>query len=252
MLTREQCRAIDHHAIEVLGIPGIVLMENAGHGCAQVLWHALGEKEAEQSDSDFLQPSLIFSHVQIAEINNARRKPAVVVCCGPGNNGGDGLVIARHLFLAGVPLKIVLVAERARYRGDALVNLRIVENLDMEIVDFVPNRSQSDWLNCIDKVQQLKTEWVVDALLGTGAQGGLTGSMKAIVEAINDCRARRLAVDVPTGLDCDSGETSGCAVRANLTCTFVASKVGFKNSRAVPYLGKVVVVGIGAPNQFDR
>jgi NAD(P)H-hydrate epimerase len=225
-----------------LGIPGIVLMENAGRGCAEVLQeHAAARQEISSSS-----PSNPLASGEASDVDSCQTR-AVLVCCGPGNNGGDGFVIARHLWLAGMRIKVVLVSERHKYHGDALTNLRIIENLRLEIVDSEPSWTLAQWLSNLSQVQHHPTDWVIDAVLGTGAQGPLKGPFQTVVEAINLCSAKRLAVDLPTGLDCDTGESSGNVVRADLTCTFVEKKMGFRNPKATQFLGEVVVVGIGAP-----
>jgi NAD(P)H-hydrate epimerase len=227
MLSREQCREIDRYAIDELGIPGIVLMENAGRGCSEVLLQTL----AVQSHSN---PS-------------SKERIGVVICCGPGNNGGDGFVIARHLHLAGLTVKVLLFAPIDRYRGDAQTNLQIIERMQLPIVscDFASN-----WEVLIENMQAVEdepTQWVIDALLGTGAAGNLSPQVKSAVEAMNRVSARRLAVDIPTGLDCDTGRVADIAVESDITCTFVDHKLGFNHPSALQYLGKVATIGIGAP-----
>lgn len=253
MLNREQSRAVDQRAIEHLGIPGIVLMENAGRGCAEILWNELQPSLASTRDSASFESTLTLAQTRSADQRQQLGiKFGVVVCCGPGNNGGDGFVIARHLALAGLPIKVVLTSNRERYRGDALTNLHVIERLNLEILESQPDWGLVAWLQNLSQVQGLKAEWIVDALLGTGAQGGLTGSIRTAVEAINQCPVKRMAVDFPTGLDCDTGESDGCAVRADLTCTFFAPKVGFQNPKAAQHLGRVVVVGIGVPSEISK
>jgi NAD(P)H-hydrate epimerase len=222
-LTRDQTRAADQFAIRQLGIPGIVLMENAGRGCAEILLH--------QFQSESSAPT------------TTAGAPKVLICCGTGNNGGDGLVIARHLQIAGYPTQILLMGEPAAYSGDALVNLKILQNLGLSFTVWKVksnfNRLHGllgDWTH---------QDWVVDALLGTGFQGDLRESYATVVTAINQTAARCLAVDIPTGLCCDSGTAAGACVRADLTATFIALKTGFQNPAAQMYLGQVQVVSIG-------
>jgi NAD(P)H-hydrate epimerase len=216
-LNREQSRAADRFAIEHLGIPGIVLMENAGRGCAEFL----------------------------LEIGAAR---GVVICCGGGNNGGDGFVIARHLLGAGVPVKVILFSPPKNHLGDAAVNLRIIERLPLEIVQFEAEWSDERLSHHLNRIGRTVASWVVDALLGTGATGSLREPLNRVVRMINEASVKRMSVDIPTGLDCDTGIASPPAVKADVTCTFIAAKSGFQNKEAWQYLGHQQVVSIGIQN----
>ena len=191
-LTRDQLRAIDRRAIEEFGVPGVVLMENAGRGAADVLRH-LGIQGT------------------------------VTICCGKGNNGGDGFVIARHLDNHQVPVKVLLFARPEDLAGDAAVNYRIIAKAGLPIVVHSATAVDETALQ-----QELAgSEWIVDALFGTGLAGPLRPPFDRIVAAIDESKARILAVDIPSGLDCDSGKPLGPTVRAEHTVTFVAPKLGF-------------------------
>ncbi|TVS20421.1 MAG: NAD(P)H-hydrate epimerase [Planctomycetaceae bacterium] len=212
-LTREQVRQVDRIAIEEYEIPGMVLMENAGRGCVDLL-QSLG-------------------------IGGP-----VAICCGPGNNGGDGFVIARHLQLRGFESRILLVGIPDRLRGDAEANFRIVQHCD------IPVTLLSSWDRpTVDGILQ-DADWIVDALLGTGASGEPRSPLDQLIPHLNQFPARRLAVDMPSGLDCDSGSPASNTFRADHTCTFVASKVGFDAAAAKAYLGDVHVLDIGAPRRI--
>ncbi len=219
VLSREQCRQADRFAIESLNIPGLVLMENAGRSCADQLL-ALGAGEG------------------------------VVICCGAGNNGGDGFVIARHLYIARVPIKILIFSSPDRYRDDALINLRIIQSLPIPIIEF-----DSDWPaeivgQQLSRIGGHRASWLVDAILGTGATGQLREPLDRVVPIINQLPLKRMAIDIPTGMDCDTGEVCPTAVKSDVTCTFIASKTGFANKQAEDYLGHVRVIGIGAPDEM--
>jgi NAD(P)H-hydrate epimerase len=207
MLTRAQTRAFDHRAITEFGIPSLVLMENAGRATVDVL-QALGV-----------------------------RGP-VVVCCGKGNNGGDGLVIARHLANRSIPVEALLFAPPDQLSEDAAAQWRIVQHLQL------PARI---WTGDEKHLKELFTqaEWIVDALFGTGLQGSLRAPFDRIVEGINSSKRRVLAVDIPSGLDADTGLPMGSTVRAEHTVTFVAPKVGFANPAAAEWLGQVHIADIG-------
>ncbi len=217
MLSRNQCRAADRLAIESLGIPAIVLMENAGRSCAETLL-AL------------------------------RTGDGVVICCGPGNNGGDGFVIARHLFNAGIRVTVILFAAPEKYTGAALINLRIIERLKMRIIEFNYDWNAETATEKLVSMGRFSATWIVDAILGTGSTGPLRSPLQRIVELINATDLNVLAVDIPTGLDCDTGDPAPVAIRADVTCTFIAAKTGFQNPKSAPYLGHLKVIGIGAPN----
>jgi NAD(P)H-hydrate epimerase len=203
-LTRAQVREIDRRAIEEFGVPGIVLMENAGRGAAEILMRL-----------------------------NPERRPTTIFC-GKGNNGGDGYVIARHLDIHGWPIRLVRTAPAAELKGDAAVMERIAAAAG--IPESLP----------LDATEA----WIVDALFGTGLTGPLREPYDRIVAAINASRVKVLAVDIPSGLDCDTGEPLGPCVRADHTVTFVAPKAGFANPAAKEWLGEVHVVGIGAPRRL--
>lgn len=211
-LTRTESRDVDRWAIEELGLPGIVLMENAGRGIADVLMTR--------------EPS----------------PKSVLILCGKGNNGGDGFVVARHLDLRGLQACVALLASPDELRGDALINYKIIERLELSIVDLsqVENRLRS-----LDAIPN--ADWIVDAMLGTGATGDPREPYRSAIEWLNRQDAQKLAVDVPSGLDCDTGEPSFPTVEANLTCTMHAPKVGFAAEKAQHYLGQLQVVSIGIP-----
>ena len=212
-LSRRQIRDFDRLAIQQWGVPGVVLMENAGRGAADCI-------EA------FLQGAC---------------GKGVAIVCGPGNNGGDGFVIARHLHLRGAGVTVFAVGAADKLTADAAANLAILHRLD------VPVRP------CCGEAlgglaEQLRpNDLVVDALGGTGISGSLRGDMALAVEQINAAGRDVVAIDIPTGLDCDTGQAAGPAIRAAMTVTMVARKKGFDAPGAGAYTGKVVVVDIGVP-----
>src|SRR5437016_3842346 len=173
-LSRDEARALDRRVIEEIGIPGIVLMENAGRGIAELL----------------------------RSLGIAGR---VAICCGPGNNGGDGFVIARHLDNAGVAVRVLLFARPESLTGDAALNYRILLNggIPVEVID----------LAALDgaklRTELAQADWVVDALFGSGQRGPVRPPFDRVVTAINDSGVRVFAVDIPTGLDADTGLPQG-------------------------------------------
>jgi NAD(P)H-hydrate epimerase len=210
-MSRDEVRSVDRRAIEEYGMPGIVLMENAGRGCADLL------------------VSLGISG-------------KVIVVAGKGNNGGDGFVIARHLENRGYQASVLLVADPADLKGDALTNYRIIKaaGTPIRILGAEPDQVQL-------KRELESADWIIDALLGTGTQGTIREPFFSVIAAINEAGAKVLAVDLPSGLDCDTGEPLGCCVRANRTATFVARKLGFDAPGAVEFTGLVHVIDIGVP-----
>ena len=163
----------------------------------------------------------------------------VAILCGPGNNGGDGYVVARHLSNAGCRVELFSTATRESLAGDALLNRGICDRMGLKVAEIVTGhqleRERGRW----DGVDAL-----VDGLLGTGFRGQLRPHAAAVLAAANACSASlRVALDVPSGLDCDTGAPSQATFRADLTITFVAPKTGF--ARAGEWTGEVEVVGIG-------
>ncbi|MBM4113114.1 MAG: NAD(P)H-hydrate epimerase [Phycisphaerae bacterium] len=209
--TRAEAQAFDRFAIETLGIPGIVLMENAALGCTEALRELAG---------------------------TAWPTVRVAIVCGPGSNGGDGYAVARLLRVAGAE-PIVHCFGRPRAGSDAAINAAIVEALGIPVAP--PPLASAPMADLL-----------VDALFGTGLSTDLDGDSRRIVERMNEFRGPRLAVDLPSGLDCDRGEPLGAAVRATVTATMAAPKAGFAAPGASAFTGRVVVVPIGAPVDARR
>jgi NAD(P)H-hydrate epimerase len=210
----KQVREIDRRAAEEFGLPGIVLMENAGRSCV------------------------------LALLAHGCRGP-VVICCGKGNNGGDGFVIARHLEATGVKVHVLLFADPAALKGDALANYQIAKLSQTPITVLAPNTTAAE----IDQ-HLAGAEWLVDALLGTGAKGNPQPPISLAIERMNESTAATFAVDLPSGLDADTGEPGQPTINADLTCTFVARKTGFDHPDAQAHLGTVEVAEIGVPRKL--
>jgi NAD(P)H-hydrate epimerase len=209
-ISRQQARELDRRAVDDYGMHSLMLMENAGRGVADMLCR-LGVEGR------------------------------VVVCCGTGNNGGDGFVVARHLDLRGHNVHVVLCAGAAKLTGDALVNYRVLEKCGVPISAF-------DLTYLEQKLAG--AGWIVDALLGTGAKGEPRAPLDAVIDRVNAQSSRVLAVDLPSGLDCDTGQPARHTIAADHTCTFVAAKPGFLAPTAQPYLGTLHVLDIGAPRRL--
>ena len=212
-MSRDEVRDVDRRAIEEFGLPGVVLMENAARGCVD--W--------------------------LIELGVSGR---VVICAGRGNNGGDGFVIARHLENRGIDVVVLLFADPESLRGDAAINWRVLERAGTPVC--VIKDADDEW-----RSQIASGDWTIDALLGTGTRGSLREPFPAIIAAINEAPGRVFAIDLPSGLDCDTGKPvdaeSPLAVKADFTATFVARKQGFENPAAAEFTGEVRVIDIGVP-----
>lgn len=215
VMSREEVRAFDSFAIDTLGIPGVVLMENAGRSCAELIKEKLA----------------------------GVREPKVCIFCGTGNNGGDGYVIARHLLNSGFKITVVICGDRSKIKGDAKINLDILEGLNQPIEQL---NLRSDNIAAQVKTYAAGADMLVDGIFGTGLKGQLSDDYKQLIESINDRNCPVLAVDIPSGLDCDTGEPLGAAIKADYTVTFVAVKEGFNSAgKASQYTGEIYVASIG-------
>ncbi|ARN55942.1 NAD(P)H-hydrate epimerase [Sedimentisphaera salicampi] len=208
-LTREQVQDYDRKAMEEKGIPGMILMENAGRSCAEKCIELAGGKP------DF----------------------SAVVFAGGGNNGGDGFVAARHLNLCGAEVSVMLAADETKISGDAGENLKIIKKMGLPVHNVLDT----------EKIREMiyNSDVIIDAMLGTGFSGSLREPLKGIISMINDAGKKVLAVDIPSGMNCNTGEVEDIAVKAETTVTFVARKKGFAADDAADYTGMVTVAGIG-------
>ena len=216
VLTRQQVRRVDQLAIERYGMSSLVLMENAGRGVVDVL---------------------------------LRLDPApgpVAVLCGKGNNAGDGFVIARHLQIRGVDAKVMLLFPPTDLTGDARANYEILVRGGLPVVDLSAAVTPE-----LLAEHAGNAAWLVDAMLGTGATGEPRERIATAIRWMNEHPARRLAVDIPSGLDCDTGVAASATVRADMTCTFVAQKPGLLPAEAKPFVGEIHVLSIGIPSKVE-
>ncbi|MGD0090261.1 MAG: NAD(P)H-hydrate epimerase [Planctomycetota bacterium] len=222
VLSREEVREVDRLAIEQLGIPGVVLMENAGRAVAEETLKLLAREPASLT---------------------------AVLLCGGGNNGGDGYVAARHLHNAGVRVLVCNAAEPSRRGGDAAVFRAIVEKMELPSRDILTAAQLA-----AAEAELKKANVFVDALLGTGFHGAMHPHLASLVRLCNALALegrKTVAVDVPSGLDCDTGQAAAPTIRADLTVTFVAMKKGFLQPEARKYLGQIVVASIGISPHYS-
>jgi NAD(P)H-hydrate epimerase len=224
VVTRKQMQEIDQTISAQYGISGVILMENAG------IQAFLAIKEY-----------LHHQHQQIDKVASLAGE-RIVVLCGSGNNGGDGFVVARHLFNHGARVKIYLFVPKEKIKGDALINLKAAIGFGIPIQII----TSEDELNAV--TPELKhAKLIVDALLGTGAQNEVTGLFAEIIDIVNTLDIPVVAIDVPSGLDANTGMSLGRTVQAAMTVTFGFPKLGLVVSPGIEYTGKLIVVNIGFP-----
>ncbi|MEZ0328498.1 MAG: NAD(P)H-hydrate dehydratase [Dissulfuribacterales bacterium] len=214
LLTAQEMQAVDAFAIEQMGIPGRLLMENAGRLVAEAIF------------KDFAQAV----------------RQGVLLVCGPGNNGGDGFVTARYLFQAGVRVQILCLCTKDAYKGDSLANLQLLKDIP---VHFCISETE---LSALHQMLQ-NCGLVVDAIFGTGLKREVTGLFAKIISTINAAKIPVVAVDIPSGLSTDSGTPLGIVVRADLTVTMQYFKLGHFLAQGPEFCGKFQVVDIGIPQK---
>lgn len=211
----ERIRSVDRIAMERFEMSSLILMENAGRGAAD--W--IVEEMASWAP--------------------------VLILCGTGNNGGDGLVIARHLHAARIPLRVWLVGDPARMTPDTATNFAILSKTRIRYAWLALDAEDSATVPLRNEIGD--AGMIIDALLGTGASGSPRGAMADAIEASNTSNAQRIAIDIPSGLDGRTGFPGTPTFQAHTTLTFVASKIGFESTNALPTIGRVVVLPIGVP-----
>jgi NAD(P)H-hydrate epimerase len=214
VLNTQQMREADRQTIDEIGIPSVVLMENAGR-------QAVAAMEAAFDD-------LATSRVG--------------VLCGRGNNGGDGFVVARTLAQRGVEATVYLLGSVADVRGDARTNLEILGRVGVTVVEIT---NAQEWELHFSEISEC--ELIVDAIVGTGFHGPLTGLLETVVADINGLGVPVVAIDLPTGVSADSHEVDGEAIEATMTVTLAAPKVPLILPPADAYGGDLVIADIGIP-----
>lgn len=216
ILNRAQSRELDRLAREEFGIPTLLLMEAAGIRLADEAREMLGGSTTGRG---------------------------ILILCGPGNNGGDGLAAARHLHNEGAAVSIVRVGDRGAARGDALVHLGIVERMGLDLRAF----GTADDAAAIMPGAPAP-DLIIDALLGTGLDRPIEGPIGGLIDWLNGRGGTAvLSADIPSGLDAETGAVLGRAVRADVTLTFASLKPGFSSLGAQAYLGRVIVRSVGHP-----
>ena len=218
-LTREEMRELDRKAIEEFKIPGIILMENAGRNVAEEIFRMIHNPQDTK----------------------------VAILCGKGNNGGDGFVVARHLYNRNITVSVFLVAKITDILndGDAATHLQILISMK------VPVRETLD-INGVNVVLKELNSYdiLVDALFGTGLSGEVREPYKTLISGLNKLNKPMVSVDIPSGLDCNDGKILGAAVKATKTVTFAVSKKGFYTGEGPSCTGQVVVTDISIPREL--
>jgi NAD(P)H-hydrate epimerase len=215
--TAQEMRDIDKATMEWFGLPGVALMENAGRAVAEKAVAILGEP----------------------------RGKIVFIVCGGGNNGGDGYVAARWLHNCGVRVKLFLVSDRSLIQGDALIHLETVLRMGIECFDLSEPRGMEK-----ARIAAAFADLVIDALLGTGFHGELSEPYRDSIELINGAGRKVLSVDIPSGVQADTGMVREKAVRAFCTVTFGLPKPGLWLYPGAEYAGKIEVAPIGIPSEL--
>ena len=217
LVTVEEMRSLDARAVQEFGIPSLLLMENAGRAVAQKT---------------------------IAYLGGCVRGNRILVFSGKGNNGGDGFVAARHLANAGADVKIFLLFPREEITGDAAVNLNILEKTGIPIAAAGPRDIQKI------KIALIYADLVLDAVYGTGFKGKARGIAAEVITAINESRLPVIALDLPSGLEADTGRVDGPCIRANITCTLGLPKVGLYLYPGADFAGEIAVMDISLPGKL--
>lgn len=219
IVSREQSRAFDRHAIEACGVPGLILMENAGRGATDAIVRRL--------------PALSIG-----------RGARALVLCGSGNNGGDGFVVARHLLREEFAVDVALLCHLTELTGDASVNCQAFRGLGGSVVEVVDERCAA-----LDPLLA-QASFTVDAIFGTGLSREVTGHFEQAIAKLNRLAAPCFALDVPSGLDAQTGAVLGSCVRAQVTVSFAHPTLGLLTNTGAAQAGELEVVDIGVPSRL--
>ena len=220
LVTADEMRLADKAAINDFGIPGVVLMENAGLAVVRQVEELLG-------------PQL------------EGKKAAIF--CGGGNNGGDGLVAARHLHNRGCEVRLYFLTDPDIFRGDALTNYEILNNMGVSGFQL----SEGSRLN-VARMALWSADVAIDAIFGTGLRDDVRDITLQVIEMLNESNTPVVSCDIPSGLSSTTGKPLGAAVKADVTVTFGYCKLGLVLSAAKPYVGRLVVADVSLPSQVEE
>ncbi len=218
LVTAGEMRQCDSFAIDGVGIPGIVLMENAGKGVYDAI---------------------------VRKYGNIKNK-SILVVCGKGNNGGDGFVVARYLFNNGAHVEILLIGQTTKLTGDSKVNCEIIKKL-IKIGRKKNNLTLKEFKNVGSLPKFNNFDIIIDAIFGTGFSGEVKGDYYLIIERINKARAFAVSIDIPSGVNADTGFIENIAVKSNLTVTMGLRKIGLTYGKSINYVNDLNVVDISLP-----
>jgi NAD(P)H-hydrate epimerase len=217
LVTAAEMQEMDRQAIETHGIPGLELMENAGRGATEVLLDQFA----------------------------GTIKTGVGIICGKGNNGGDGFVIARYLVDRRIDVTVYLLAKATQVKGDAAANLKRLAALKVPVIE-IPDEDSFSKI----KSDLCRFDLLVDAILGTGLTSDVRGFFKTVINFINNLNRSGIpvfAVDMPSGLNSDTGQPCGTCIQAQGTATFALAKIGHYTYPGAEYTGKLQIIDIGIP-----
>lgn len=214
ILSAKETKALDAWATEKLGIPACALMESAGKSAAQII------------------------HQKYPGIKSA------VILCYKGNNGGDGAVVARYLNNYGIEVTVLLCTKLKDLKNGAKTNFEVLFASNIKVLENIKSKAK---IKSIIKESDL----IVDALLGIGLKGKIVSPLKDIIKLVNQSGKTIISLDIPSGLDADTGEALGIAVQADTTITFAYPKKGFFASNALNYIGKLEIADIGIPKEIS-
>ena len=216
VVTSLEMKEIDKKTIDEYGISGLILMENAGLSIFQNIKNIYPDLESRK----------------------------VIIFSGSGNNGGDGFVVARHLYNYGIKVKVFILSSIDKIKGEAKINLEIISKMGIELKEIESIK--------IEEVRRsiLDADLIIDAILGTGLQGKVTGLKAEIIDLINYANKEVIAVDVPSGLNSDTGKIVGPCVKATYTITLGLPKIGLLIYPGAKYTGRIIVEDIGIPKNL--
>ncbi|MFH1156778.1 MAG: NAD(P)H-hydrate dehydratase [Pseudomonadota bacterium] len=219
LVTAQEMQAMDRQAIEAYGIPGVVLMENAGRGATDMFLKVFPDHALK----------------------------TVCVLCGRGNNGGDGFVMARYLIQKGIRTRVFLLSQAGKIQGDAKINLTILERImagtgQGELVELPDESTFQAWKDSI-----CNHDLFIDGILGTGLNADVRGFFKAVIETVNGTGKPVFSIDIPSGLNADTGQPWGTCIRATATATFAFAKPGHMVFPGSELTGRLEVIDIGIP-----
>ena len=216
VVSAKQIQHLDHIAISKIGIPSLILMENAGRGAACEMIRAATKKSLS----------------------------GVGIFCGPGNNGGDGFVTARYLIHGGIKTKVFLIGKAQGLKTDARINYKILKRLGCAIKEIN---------NIRELTREIKScSLIVDALFGVGLNRTIEEPFRGAINALNASKKRIISIDTPSGLDVTTGKIHGVAIKADRTITFTLAKKGFFKNDGPKHTGKITVVDIGIPRDLTK